>query len=83
MRSKTKAGKTKKKNNITKYQIKTFIFDLVKTIKKPEDIDEKLDKKVNDFLKTVNVKESDDIAIEQGDGYVRVSIIYKVKIDKV
>ncbi len=78
-----RAGKTKKKSSITKYQIKTFIFDLVKTIKKPEDIDEKLDKKVNEFLKTVNVKEADDIAIEQGDGYVRVSIIYKVKVDKV
>jgi len=47
--------------------------------KKPEDIDEK----VNEFLKTVNVKEADDIAIEQGDAYIRVSIIYKVKVIKV
>jgi len=43
--------------------------------KKPEDIDEK----VNEFLKTVSVKEEDNITIEQGDGYIRVSIIYKVK----
>ena len=69
---------TRKKNKITKYQIKTFMFDMLKT-KKAEDIDEK----VNEFLKTVNVKEEDSIAIEQGDGYIRVSIIYKVKVDKV
>ena len=68
----------KTKIKVTKYQIKTFIFDMMKT-KKPEDIDEK----VNEFLKTVNVKEADDIAIEQGDAYIRVSIIYKVKVDKV
>ena len=68
----------KTKIKVTKYQIKTFIFDMMKT-KKPEDIDEK----VNEFLKTVNVKEADDIAIEQGDAYIRVSIIYKVKVIKV
>ena len=79
MKLKKKTGKTKK-TKITKYQIKTFIFDLVKTIKKPEDIDEKMDKEVNVFLKTVNVKESDDITIEQGDGYIRVSIVYKIKM---
>lgn len=82
MKMRTKKRKTEK-TKITKYQIKTFIFDLVKTIKRPEDIDEKMDKEVNTFLKTVNVKEADDIAIEQGDGYIRVSIIYKVKVDKV
>ena len=81
-RSKKGTGKTKK-TKITKYQIKTFIFDLVKTIKRPEDIDEKMDKEVNAFLKTVNVKEEDSITIDQGDGYIRVSIIYKVKVNKV
>ncbi len=65
---------TRKKNKITKYQIKTFMFDMLKT-KKAEDIDNK----VNEFLKTVNIKDEDSIAIEQGDGYIRVSIIYKVK----
>lgn len=65
---------TRKKNKINKYQIKTFMFDMLKT-KKAEEIDEK----VNEFLKTVNVKDEDSIAIEQGDGYIRVSIIYKVK----
>ncbi len=73
----------KRKTKITKYQVKTFIFDLVKTIKKPEDIDEKMDKEINTFLKTVDVKEEDNIIIDQGDGYIRVSIIYKVKVDKV
>ena len=75
--------KKKRKTKITKYQVKTFIFDLVKTIKKPEDIDEKMDKEINTFLKTVDVKEEDNIIIDQGDGYIRVSIIYKVKVDKV
>lgn len=72
--------KTKKtlKKKIRKYQIKTFVFDMIKT-KKPEDIDEK----VNKFLKTVNVKDEEQITIDQGDAYIRVSIIYKVKIDKV
>ncbi len=51
---------------------------MIKT-KKPEDIDEK----VNKFLKTVNVKDEEQITIDQGDAYIRVSIIYKVKIDKV
>jgi len=81
---KSKKRKTeKRKTKITKYQVKTFIFDLVKTIKKPEDIDEKMDKEINTFLKTVDVKEEDNIIIDQGDGYIRVSIIYKVKVDKV
>jgi len=72
--------KTKKtlKKKIRKYQIKTFVFDMLKT-KKPEDIDEK----VNEFLKTVNVKDEEQITIDQGDAYIRVSIIYKVKVDKV
>ena len=77
---KMKKKKTKKtlKKKIRKYQIKTFVFDMLKT-KKPEDIDEK----VNEFLKTVNVKDEEQITIDQGDAYIRVSIIYKVKVDKV
>lgn len=75
MRSKKKVGKNSSK--INKYQIKTFMFDMLKT-KKAEEIDEK----VNEFLKTANVKAEDQITIEQGDGYIRVSVIYKVKIDK-
>lgn len=51
---------------------------MIKT-KKPEEIDEK----VNEFLKSHNIKEEDNITIEQGDAYIRVSIIYKVKVDKV
>jgi len=78
MKSKKMILRKKTKIKVTKYQIKTFIFDMMKT-KKPEEIDEK----VNEFLKTVNVKEADDIAIEQGDAYIRVSIIYKVKVIKV
>ncbi len=66
------------KKKIKKYQIKTFVFDMLKT-KKPEDIDEK----VNEFLKTVNVKDEEQITIDQGDAYIRVSIIYKVNVDKV
>ena len=54
------------------------MFDMLKT-KKAEDIDNK----VNEFLKNSSVKDEDSIAIEQGDGYIRVSIIYKVKVDKV
>ncbi len=71
-------AKAKKKSKVTKYQIKTYVFDMLKT-KKPEEIDEK----VNEFLKAHNVKDEDQITIEQGDGYIRVSIIYKVKVDKV
>ena len=52
---------------------------MVKTTKKAEDIDEP----VNAFLKTVKIKDEDKIMIEQGEGYVRVSIIYRVKEDKV
>jgi hypothetical protein len=44
---------------------------------------EEIDDLVNPFLKTVDVKDEDKITVEQGEGYVRVSIIYKVKIDKV
>jgi len=54
------------------------MFDMLKT-KKVEDVDIP----VNEFLKTVNVKDEDSIAIEQGEGWIRVSIIYKVKVDKV
>ena len=75
--STAKRKKTLKKK-IRKYQIKTFVFDMLKT-KKPEDIDEK----VNEFLKTVNVKDEEQITIDQGDAYIRVSIIYKLKVDKV
>ena len=67
-----------KKSKVTKYQIKTFVFDMLKT-KKPEDIDEK----VNEFLKAHNIKDEEQITIDQGDAYIRVSIIYKVKVDKV
>jgi len=67
-----------KKKKIKKYQIKTFMFDMIKT-KKAEEIDEK----VNEFLKTANVKDEEQITIDQGDAYIRVSIIYKVKVDKV
>ncbi len=75
---KTKKRTLKKiKSKVTKYQIKTFIFDMLKT-KKPEDIDER----VNEFLKTANVKDEEQITIDQGDAYIRVSIIYKVKVDK-
>ena len=66
-----------KKSKVTKYQIKTFIFDMLKT-KKPEEIDEK----VNEFLKAHNIKDEEQITIDQGDAYIRVSIIYKVKVDK-
>lgn len=67
-----------KKSKVNKYQIKTFVFDMLKT-KKPEEIDEK----VNEFLKAHNIKDEDQITIDQGDAYIRVSIIYKVKVDKV
>ncbi len=77
MRSKKKTGMTKK-SKVTKYQIKTFMFDMLKT-KHPEEIDAK----VNEFLKTASVKDEDQITIDQGDGYIRVSIIYKVSINKV
>ncbi len=70
--------KSRKKSKVTKYQIKTFVFDMLKT-KKPEDIDEK----VNEFLKAHSIKDEDQITIDQGDAYIRVSIIYKVKVDKV
>ena len=75
---KTKKRTLKKiKSKVTKYQIKTFIFDMLKT-KKPEDIDER----VNEFLKSHNIKDEEQITIDQGDAYIRVSIIYKVKVDK-
>ncbi len=47
--------------------------------KKPEDIDGS----VNEFLKAHVVKDEDQITIDQGEGYIRVSVIYKVKVDKV
>ena len=75
---KRKAPKKTKKSKITKYQIKTFVFDMLKT-KKPEEIDER----VNEFLKAHDIKDEDQITIDQGDAYIRVSIIYKVKVDKV
>lgn len=70
--------KKKTKIKVNKYQIKTFIFDMLKT-KKPEDIDGV----VNEFLKIHNVKDEDQITIDQGDAYIRVSVIYKVKVNKV
>ncbi len=78
MKKKKKILKMKAKKKINRYQIKTFVFDMLKT-KKPEDIDEK----VNEFLKLHSVKDEDQINIEQGEGYIRVSIVYKVKVDKV
>lgn len=68
-----------KKNKVTKFQIKTFIFDVAKHVTDPE---KQIDTPVNDFLKTVDVKDEDKILIDQGDGYVRISITYKVKVDK-
>ena len=53
------------------------MFDMLKT-KKAEEIDEK----VNEFLINSNVKDEEQITIDQGDTYIRVSIIYKVKVDK-
>ncbi len=47
--------------------------------KKPEELDEK----VNEFLKAHSIKDEDQITIDQGDAYIRVSIIYKVKVDNV
>ena len=52
---------------------------MAKKITNPDQIDVP----VNDFLKTVKVKDEEQITIDQGDGYIRVSIIYKVKADKV
>jgi len=52
---------------------------MVKKTEKAEEIDEP----VNAFLKTANVKNEESIMIDQGEGYVRVSIIHRVKIDKV
>ena len=75
---KTKKRTSTKKIKVNKYQIKTFVFDMLKT-KKPEDIDEK----VNEFLKIHDIKDEEQITIDQGDAYIRVSIIYKVKVDKV
>ena len=54
------------------------MFDMLKT-KKTDDIDGS----VNEFLKTHIVKDEEQITIDQGDGYIRVSVIYKVKVDKV
>ncbi len=82
MKRKMKKKKTMKmrakKIKINRYQIKTFIFDMLKT-KKSEDIDGA----VNEFLKTHIVKDEEQITIDQGEGYIRVSIVYKVKVDKV
>lgn len=79
MKKKVKKRTLTRKSKVTKFQIKTFIFDTVTKTKKPEEIDEP----VNAFLKTVNVKDEDKITTDQGDGYIRVSIIYKVRIDRV
>lgn len=78
MKKRKMKSRKMKKSKVTKYQIKTFVFDMLKT-KKPEDIDEK----VNEFLKAHNIKDEEQITIDQGDAYIRVSIIYKVKVDKV
>ncbi len=77
MKKTKKRTKKKIKSRVNKYQIKTFMFDMLKT-KKAEEIDEK----VNEFLINSNVKDEEQITIDQGDTYIRVSIIYKVKVDK-
>ncbi len=78
MKKRKMKSRKMKKSKVNKYQIKTFIFDMLKT-KKPEEIDEK----VNEFLKAHSIKDEEQITIDQGDAYIRVSIIYKVKVDKV
>ena len=51
--------------------------------KKVTDPETQIDVPVNDFLKTVKVKDEDKIMIDQGDGYIRISIIYRVRLNNV
>ena len=60
---KTTLAKVKK----NRYQIKTFFYDMTK--KFPKDIDEE----VNTFLSTADVKNPEDIHIEQTDTYIKIS----------
>ena len=48
-------------------------------VKKPDEIDDK----VNEFLNKSNVKEACDITIEKDEHFLKVSVIYKVKVIKV
>ncbi len=48
-------------------------------IKKPEEIDNR----VNEFLNKSNVKETGDITIEKDEHFLKISVIYKVKVNKV
>jgi len=48
-------------------------------IKKPEEIDDR----VNEFLNKSNVKETSDITIEKDEHFLKISVIYKVKVNKV
>ena len=48
-------------------------------IKKPDEIDNK----VNEFLNKANVKEASDITIEKDEQFLKISVIYKVKVIKV
>ncbi len=48
-------------------------------IKKPEEIDDR----VNEFLNKSNVKEAGDITIEKDEQFLKISVIFKVKVIKV
>ncbi len=75
---KKKILKTRKKKRINRFNIKTFFFDMTK-IKKPEEIDDR----VNEFLNKSNVKEAGDITIEKDEQFLKISVIFKVKVIKV
>ena len=76
MKSKKKI--LRKKTRINRFNIKTFFFDMTK-IKKPEEIDDR----VNEFLNKSNVKEAGDITIEKDEQFLKISVIFKVKVIKV
>lgn len=44
---------------------------------------DQIDTSVNEFLKTHSIKERDDIIIETDERFMRVTIVYKVKVDQV
>ncbi|HEC65445.1 MAG TPA: hypothetical protein ENI23_09130 [bacterium] len=52
------------------YQIKTFIFDMVKN--KEADIE----KPVNTFMKTVRIEESSDVQISTEGNFMFVSVVH-------
>jgi len=80
MKRKTRSKKKilRKKKKINRFNIKTFFFDMTK-IKKPEEIDDR----VNEFLNKSNVKEAGDITIEKDEQFLKISVIFKVKVIKV